>query len=170
MVHRIPCCGFLFSEKEGQRKILKEKIDEYKVPNEEISKIQKGEDFETKEGNLIPNKELTADPAPVRQYAFCSDTAYNEALIDQVKGVDLLYHEATFDEESAVRANETYHSTAIQAATIAQKANVDKLVIGHFSAKYKDYTHLLDEARQKFKNSHLADEGVTFSVPVRDGR
>lgn len=163
MKHRIPCCGFLFREKKHERRILPEKLAEFKIPVGMITDLKKGNDI-VLEGKMIPNRELTADPDVPRSYAFCSDTLYHDSFIPQVTGADLLYHESTFMEESAERAQLTFHSTTLQAASIAQKAAAKKLLIGHFSAKYDDLGLVLSEARTVFPATELAVEGTTFQV------
>ena len=164
MDHRIPCYGFLFREKKNLRNIIKEKIEEYRIPVQEIPHIKEGKDFTTSAGKKIPNTELTTDPPLPRSYAYCSDTIYNESYIEQIKNIDLLYHEATFAEDMKARAKETYHCTAKEAGAIAQKANVKKLIIGHFSARYHDLDPLLAETKENFPNTVLASEGETYSV------
>ncbi|MDQ3191784.1 MAG: ribonuclease Z [Bacteroidota bacterium] len=164
--HRIPCCGFLFREKPRMKSLKKEKLIEYGLSIPAIKKLREGKDFITAEGKVIPNAEFTFDAPPARSYAYCSDTAYNELIIDQIKNVDLLYHEATFTQELVQRAKETFHSTAIQAATIAEKAGVKKLVIGHYSARYKDVKPLVIEAQTIFKNTFPAVEGESFEVKL----
>jgi ribonuclease Z len=162
--HRIPCCGFLFREKPRLRSLRKDKLQEFDVPVSAMEGLRRGEDFTTADGQLIPNKEITIEPPAPRAYAFCSDTAYNESLVSQIEGVDLLYHEATFTSDRADRAAETFHSTAMQAATIAQKAKVQQLMIGHYSARYKDFTPLVEEARSVFANTIPAEEGKTYTI------
>lgn len=162
--HRIPTIGFLFREKVGPRKILADKLEQYQIPVHEIMKIKGGEDFTAADGRVIPNTELTHDPAPPRSYAFCTDTAYTEWFIEQIRGVDVLYHEATFVHEHRERAAETGHSTTREAATIALKAEVGKLIIGHFSARYEDLSPLLYECKEVFPNTELAIEGHLFSI------
>ncbi len=162
--HRLPTTGFLFREKKNLRKIISEKILEHNIPHQHITRIKRGEDFTTAEGKVILNDELTLDPFPPRCYAYCSDTSYCEEIIDQIKGVNTLYHEATFIEEHAKRASETFHSTTKQAAQIAYKANAGKLLIGHFSARYEDLNFLLNESRHVFPMTYIAEEGKTFSV------
>ena len=157
--HRIPCTGFLFSEKQKLRKLLKEKLVEYQVPVSVYHDLKNGQDYVDEKGNRIRNEDLTSDPRHSRTYAFCSDTLYNEKIIPLIKGIDLLYHEATFMSDKTDRAAETFHTTASQAATIAQKANVKRLLIGHFSARYKNLYPLLDEAKEVFENTTLAQEG-----------
>lgn len=164
MNHRVPCYGFLFREKEYRRNVVKEKINEYNIPIQKIPSIKEGEDYVTADGKRIPNSELTTSPPASRSYAYCSDTLYNESFIEQIKDVNLLYHEATFADDMAHRAIETYHSTAKQAGIIARKANVKQLIIGHYSARYKELDILLKEAKNIFENTLLAIEGETYKV------
>jgi ribonuclease Z len=156
--HRVPCSGFLFREKNKDRHILREMIDFYQVPVSQLNLIKGGDDFITPEGELIPNERLTTAPDKIVSYAYCSDTAYSEKIISIINGVDLLYHEATFAETEKVRAKKTMHSTAAQAATIALKAGVGKLLIGHFSARYANQQLLLEEAHSVFEQTILAHD------------
>jgi len=160
--HRIPCGGFLFSEKPKKRRINKEMLPaEFSVRN--IIKLKNGEDILDQEGKVLyKNEALTFPPKRIYKYAFCSDTKYDESIIPIIAGVDLLYHETTFLEEHMDRAANTYHSTAKEAATIAKKANVGKLLMGHFSIRYKDLEPLRQEAQTIFPNSELAIEGEDF--------
>jgi ribonuclease Z len=162
--HRIPCTGFLFSEKPGLRKLIKEKLKEYEIPLNAYQELKMGKDLVLSSGKIIPNSELTTPPRHNRSYAFCSDTCYDERLIPVLKNVDLLYHEATFLSDKTERAKETFHSTAAQAGVIAKKANVKRLIIGHFSARYKNLYPLLEEARDVFKDTTLAIEGDSFKI------
>lgn len=162
--HRIPCTGFLFREKDKARKISKEKIDEFKIPISELNKIKQGEDFVNEQGLTIANETITGGPPKQFSYAYCSDTCYDERVITQVKGVDLLYHEATFMDDMLERAKETFHSTAKQAATVALQANVKKLIIGHYSARYSHLEPLLNEASAIFPNTVLAVEGEKYRL------
>lgn len=162
--HRIPTSGFLFEEKENERHIRREMIDFYQIPVAYIRAIKQGADFTQPDGAVIPNETLTTSAASPRKYAYCSDTAPSEDIIPIIHGVDLLYHEATFGESEIVRAKETFHSTARQAAEIAKKAHVKKLVIGHFSSRYHQLDHLLKEASTVFENSHLSQEGLTIRL------
>ena len=164
MDHRIPCYGFLFREKPYPRNILKEKADLYKIPFNEFAFLKKGNDYINADGTVIPNHELTTAPPPPRTFAYCSDTAFTKNYLDKIHGADLLYHEATFSEEQADRAVETYHCTARQAGTIAFEAGVKKLVIGHYSARYRTLDHLLSEAKDVFENTILAQEGEIISI------
>jgi ribonuclease Z len=162
--HRIPCTGFLFKEKPKPRKLLIKQLQERHIPFAFYNRLKDGEDFTDDDGKIIPNSELTISSTPPRSYAFCSDTIYDESIVDEVKDVDLLYHESTFLEEMEERARATFHSTAKQAAFIAKKANVKKLLIGHFSARYKTLEPFLEEAQTVFENTELAIEGKTFEV------
>jgi len=162
--HRVPAFGFLFREKEKERNILKEAIAKYSIPLSEIHKIKKGADFEIPGGELIPNKEITLDPPKPRSFAYCSDTAYFRRLPGFIRNVDLLYHEATFASESKDLAVKTGHSTSEQAAMIARDAAAGKLIIGHFSARYKDVSLLVEEARKIFPNTIAAEEGSVIGV------
>lgn len=162
--HRIRCSGFLFKEKIKPRRIDKTKLPEG-LPLLQVANLKKGHDITDADGNILyKNAELTFDPRKSRSYAYCSDTAYNENMIDQIRDVDMLYHEATFEEEEAEKAAETFHSTARQAATIALKANAKGLLLGHFSARYKDLSPILKEAHATFENAHLAVEGDVFTL------
>ncbi len=162
--HRIECCGFIIQEKVRERNIRKEKIEEYDLTLADIPKVKKGADHITTSGEVIPNSELTDDPLPPRSYAYCSDTMYSESTIDAVKGVNVLYHEATFTSELAARAKKTYHSTATQAAEVAAKAKVGKLVVGHFSARYKQLTKFDEEIKPVFPDYVLAEDGLKLIV------
>lgn len=158
--HRVPCAGFLFQEKQQEAHLIPDLIKFYNIPIKELAKIKQGANFITEEGNVIPNARLTTPAEPARSYAYCSDTAYDERIIPIIEGVDLLYHEATFADSDAARAKQTGHSTAHQAAQIAKRANVKKLMLGHFSARYPDNQILLDEAKGIFENTILANEGL----------
>jgi len=160
--HRVPTAGFLFEEKTGDRHIIREMTDFYKVPVSQMKNIKKGADFTTADGQIIPNSRLTSPPNAARRYAYCSDTAYSPKIIPVIKGVDALYHEATFLNADLKRAKETFHSSASQAAEIARQANVGQLIIGHFSARYNNEKLLLAEAREIFENTVLADEKKCF--------
>ena len=162
--HRIPCCGFLFAEKQGLNHIVREMVDFYKVPLFEMNRIKNGADYVTPEGELVPNRLLTRPADPPRRYAYCSDTICLPGLAAQLRGVDLLFHEATFASDNLGRAKETYHTTAVQAAELARSAEVKKLLIGHFSARYEDESVLLEEARETFPETLLASEMLCVQV------
>lgn len=162
--HSVPCCGFLFEEKPLPRKLIKEKLEEYDIPVELLEGIKQGNDLITPEDKVIANSELTLPPPESRKYAYCSDTMYNEEIVPHIFGPQLLYHEATFTSEMQKRAIQTMHSTAREAATIAKLAHAGKLIIGHFSARYKDLNPLLEEAQEIFPNTLLAEEGAVTPV------
>jgi ribonuclease Z len=162
--HRIACTGFLFRQKKRLRKIVKEKIDGLNIPVEFYSAIKKGADFVSPEGKLYKNEDITINPEDPKTFAYCSDTLYNEKYFKQINNLDLLYHESTFLNNMLDRAQTTYHTTALQAGEIAVKTNAKKLLIGHFSARYKTLNELLDEARDIFANTELAIEGKTFVI------
>lgn len=162
--HRMATSGFLFQEKEKPRNMIREMIDFYSIPVRQIREIKAGSDFVTPEGKVIPNHILTTPAVPPRKYAYCSDTAYSPDIIPYIADVDVLYHEATFAETEKARAEETFHSTARQAAEIAKAANVKKLVIGHFSSRYNELEQLLTEAQAVFPNTELAVEGKVISL------
>lgn len=164
MKHRVPCCGYLFVEKERSPHIIREMIDFYKIPISKIELIKQGADFVTEEGEVIPNKILTRPAEPAKRYAYCSDTAFFPKIVPYIEGVDLLYHEATFLEADSARAYETFHSTTKQTASIARDAQVKKLLIGHYSARYIDLLPLEKEARSIFHNTLLANEGMVLSL------
>jgi len=162
--HRIPTCGYLFTEKPKEPHIIREMTDFYQVPIRWMKDIKQGKDFITLEGEVIPNSWLTRPPEPSKRYAFCSDTAYNPAIIPIIEGVDLLYHEATFAESDGARAKETFHSTARQAAIIARDAHVKQLMIGHYSARYESCSMLKQEADAIFPGTILANEGLVLPL------
>ncbi|MFK2478507.1 ribonuclease Z [Bacteroides fragilis] len=162
--HRIPCCGFLFAEKARPNHIIRDMVDFYKVPVYQLNRIKNGSDYVTPEGEVIANTRLTRPSDPPRKYAYCSDTIFRPEIVEQLSGVDLLFHEATFAESELARAKETYHTTAAQAARIALEAGVRQLVIGHFSARYEDESILLKEASAVFPNTILAKENLCISL------
>jgi len=162
--HRIECTGFLFKEKKRLRKLIKEELERVGVPVEYYTALKKGADYTDNQGTVFKNTTLTTDSAEPKIYAYCSDTKYNEQYFDQIKDADLLYHEATFLHNMLDRANETHHTTALQAAEIAVKVNAKKLLMGHFSARYKTLDDLLIEAQSVFPDTGLAIEGKTFLI------
>ena len=162
--HRMPCCGFLFAEKQLPNHIKRDMVDFYKVPVFELNRIKNGADYITPEGETIPNSILTTPSESPRKYAYCSDTIYHPAIVEQVKGVDLLFHESTFLTGEIGRAKETFHSTAAQAAHIARMAEVKRLLIGHFSARYEDDSVFYDEAAAIFPDTILAKEMLCIPV------
>lgn len=164
MLHRIPTTGFLFREKPYERKIRRDVIELLKIPVHLIPKIKAGADYIAEDGTVHANPLITIDPPAPRTYAFCSDTAYFEDILPIIQGADLLYHESTFMNNREQNASEKFHSTTGQAATIACKAGVKRLLIGHYSARYDDLQPLLYEARHVFPNTELAEDGKIFDV------
>jgi len=162
--HRVPCCGFLFEEKPRDRHIIREMIDFYHIPTWRIPKIKQGEDFTTEEGEIISNALLTTPPELPKRFAYCSDTAYTEKIIPIIEGVDCLFHEATFMDDELLRAKETQHCTARQAGEIALKANVKKLIIGHYSARYIHQNDILEEAKAVFENTVLGEDLTVYEI------
>lgn len=162
--HLVPCCGFLIKEKPTLPHIRREMIDFYEIPNWAINNIKQGADWTMPDGTIVPHTKLTSPPDPVRSYAYCSDTMPVKHLPEWIEGVDTLFHEATFADSDAQRANQVGHSTARQAATIAKEAKVKRLVIGHFSARYDDEQILLKEAQEVFPNTILASEGMLLTL------
>jgi len=162
--HRIPCTGFKFTEKKRLRKLLIDKLEAQNVPVELYPLLKRGVDLELPNGDVILNADYTTDSAQPRAYAYCSDTIYDETYFETIKNCDTLYHEATFLHEMLERAKETHHTTALQAAQVATIVGAKKLLIGHFSSRYKTLGTLLDEARSVFENTELATEGITFEI------
>ncbi len=158
--HRIPCTGYLFQQKKRQRKIIKEKIDD--LPTSYFSDLKRGLDIEMPDGKILRSEDFTLPPEPPRCYAYCTDTLVDEKYFETIFGCDTLYHEATFLHELLDRAKETHHTTALQAGEVAKTSGVKKLLIGHFSSRYKTLQPLLDEARSVFPNTELVIEGKTF--------
>lgn len=162
--HRVPSWGFLFKEKLREPNIRKDLVDFYKLGIKDILNIKSGSDFITSDGQIIPNSNLIIAAPKPRSYAYCSDTAYYERISKWIEGVDLLYHEATFADTERKIAKQTGHSTASQAAMIAQKASAKKLILGHFSNRYKELDTLLKEAQAIFPNTFLVEDLQTFSI------
>jgi len=162
--HRIPCCGFLFREKPTTPHIRRDMIDFYNIPISQINNIKAGANWTTANGDIIMNSKLTIPADKPRSYAYCSDTRYMEQLYKKVANVDVLYHESTYTNEYKDRAKSYYHSTAEEAATVAKKAKVGKLLLGHYSARYLNEDIILNEAKAIFPNSFLTNEGMVFDV------
>ncbi len=160
--HRIPTVGFLFSEKPKEPKINKALIEQLQIPISAMFQIKNGEGYTDNFGKFYTTEELTLPAQEISTFAYCSDTAYTESFIPLIKGVKMLYHEATFMQDKVKNAREKFHSTTIDAATIAKKAEVEKLIIGHYSARYNDLQPLLDEAQTVFPNTALAVEGMDY--------
>jgi len=162
--HRIDCWGFLFGEKKNPRKLDIERAVAYEIPSSFYESLQKGMDYKTKKGTIIPNEEVTIAASLPKSYAYCADTIFDPELCNIVKGVSLLYHEATYLKDQEERAAARFHSTTYQAAEIARRSGVGKLLIGHFSSKYESLEPFLQEAKEIFPQTELALEGACFSI------
>jgi ribonuclease Z len=165
--HSIPTCGFLFRENERPRKLLKDKIKEFDIPIAELNNIKAGNDF-IKNDKIIQNDLLTVSSPPARSYAFCADTVYNNSIVKFISKVDLLYHESTFLTSMLTRAKSTKHSTAKQAGLIAKEAMVGRLLIGHFSARYKEIDLFESEAKEIFKATTAVSDGDEYELILED--
>lgn len=161
--HRIYTNGYLFQEKMGEKKLNAEAMKKHQIETCYFQNIKNGKDITLEDGTYIPNSELTFEPIAPQRYAFCSDTIYDETLIDHIKDVDILYHESTFLESETALAEKTMHSTAIQAARIAYKANVKHLILGHYSTRYQNTLLFKEEAETIFPKVLLAEDGKIFN-------
>jgi ribonuclease Z len=166
--HSIPVAGFIFREKKRLLNIRKDVIEQYGMGILDIRGIKEGHDYTTLEGITIANHALTYPPYKPRSYAFCTDTAYTPKLAKQLQDIDLLYFEATFADKDKKMAKVTGHSTASQAALLAKHCGAGKLIIGHFSTRYKDVSMLLNEARAIFPETYAVEDGAKY--PVRQQR
>lgn len=160
--HRVYTNGYLFQEKVDKRKLNLAAVTEYKIEECYYQNIKNGKDITLDNGQVVPNDQLTFDPLAPMSYAFCSDTAFSEEVIPFVENVDVLYHEATFLQSEEQLALKTMHSTAIEAATVALRANVRQLILGHYSTRYENIQLFKEEAETVFSNVELADDGKTF--------
>lgn len=164
LMHRIECTGFVFQEKERRRKLNVVKCVEQGIPQEAYELLTMCENYTLEDGTIINYLEYTTPSTPPKSYAYISDTAYKKDIVPLIAHCNLLYHESTFMHDLLDRAIETQHTTAKQAGMIAKEAHVDKLIIGHFSSRYKELDPLLEEAKTEFENTELAMEGTTFSL------
>ena len=164
LYHRVPAVGFLFREKPKMRHINPDATQQWNVPQYFYNSLRQGMDFVTESGVVIPNRELTTDADPAISYAYASDTTYNPRVAEAVAGVDWLYHEATYGDESAESARKRYHSTARDAARVAKEAGVKQLILGHYSSRYSDLSPLLAQAQEVFPATRLAHEGDCINL------
>jgi len=162
--HRIPCFGFVFDQQRKKRKIIPDQAQAYEIPAAYYSHLQEGADYQRKDGLLVKNHWVTLPPPKGKKYVYCADTIYDEGLIPYLEGADLVYHETTYLAGLAERAAERFHSTSVQAATLALKAGAKRLLIGHFSSKYTELQPFLDECCPVFPNTELSVEGATFII------
>jgi ribonuclease Z len=163
-VHRIPCYGFIIEMQKRKRKLIPDQAKAYEIPAAYYSKLQEGADYQRKDGLLVKNDWVTLPPPKGKRYVYCADTAYTEDIIPYVQDADLVYHETTYLDNLTERAAERYHSTSVQAATIALRAGAKRLIIGHFSSKYSELEPFLEECRPVFPNTDLALEGASYIV------
>ncbi len=164
LIHRIPTTCFKFVEKINELKIIKEKIIEFQLDVNEILLIKNRKDVHRNDGTILRYKDYTYEEKPTRTYVYCSDTLYNESIVEHIKDADLLYHETTFENKLEHLALKTNHSTTTQAASIAKLANVKELLIGHFSSRYQNVEFLLNECKTIFTNTQVAEEGNTYNI------
>jgi ribonuclease Z len=162
--HRIACCGFLFQELASDLHIDKQALERYEIPVSQRLNIKNGADLILPDGTVIPNGEITLPAKAPRSYAFCTDTIVQKKIVPVIEGVDLLYHEATFAGDLADLAKKTFHTTSVQAAELARSANVKRLILGHFSSRYKNVDALIEEARAIFPETHAANDGDNFEL------
>jgi len=161
--HRIECWGFVIREKKNLRRINKDTINLFAIPTSFYDQLKLGEDYHNGE-YVVKNEEVTLPNATPRSYAYCADTVYTESLAEKTKNVSLLYHETTYLKDLEERALKRFHSTTVQAATLAIKANANRLLIGHFSSKYEGLDEFLAETIEVFPKTELAIEGVSYRV------
>lgn len=164
LYHGVPCVGFIFREKTKPRKLLGDMVEFHDVPIYKRHEIKLGADFVKPDGTIIPNSYLTTAPEPSKSYAYCSDTCFHQGVIDAVKGIDTIYHEATYADDKAEKAKARGHATARQAAMVAREADVKKLIIGHYSKSYPDETAHLQQASEIFPNAIAANEGMKIDI------
>ena len=162
--HRIECYGFTFTEKKKPRKLDVEKVRAAGIPATFYKRLEEGMDYTTKDDKLIKNEEVTIQAPKGKTYVFCADTKYDESLLTHLQEADMIYHETTYLDNLQERAELRFHSTSKQAAKMAKKGKVKKLLIGHFSSKYPELDEFEKEAREVFENTEIAQEGVTYKV------
>lgn len=164
--HRVPTSGYLFKEKQPAPNIRKEKIEEYGLSLSQIATLKRGEDIEFEDGKVVKNEKITYIPYKPRSYAYLSDTSYSAKAAGIVAGADLLFHESTYLDQDKQLAKNTGHSTASQAAKAANLAGAKRLMLGHFSSRYKNDELFAEEAQETFKNTIIAREGETIEIPL----
>lgn len=166
--HRVPCYGFIFEERITRRNLNPKMLQKYAVPKTWRSQIQIGADYVTKQGQVIPNELFCLPKSNPRSYAFCTDTKYLPELVSTIRGVDLLYHEATFEHALLKKAEDSFHTTSRQAAQLAELARVKYLILGHFSSRYRSMDALLKEAQEIFSETYIGSEGKSYLIPKEE--
>ncbi len=164
LYHRLPCTGFIFREKPKAPHLRKDMLEFYNVPIHLRESIRQGADFTTDSGTVVPNARFVIPPEPSISYAYASDTVMDKRVAEAVKGVDLLYHEATYSSDMARQAREYGHSTAAEAGRIARMAGVKKLMIGHYSKRITDVQILVNEAKAEFDAVIPANERLKIDL------
>lgn len=162
--HRIACHGFVVTLKTSGRKLLPEACRKYDIPPAFYERLKQGDDYESPGGLPVKNEWVTTDGPPPRRYAYCADTLFTKSFLQHITGVDMLYHEATYLDADAEKAALRYHSTAKQAALLADMAGVKQLLLGHFSSKYKELSPFREEAAMVFPNVQIAEEGISYEI------
>lgn len=162
--HRIPCHGFVFCEKSAGRRINPEACREFGIPHAYYAQLKKGADYKQKDGRMVPNEEVTFSAPPDKKYAFCADTRYDESILPFIQNADLVYHESTFLKDNEEKAFLRFHSTAEQAAKIAQQAIAKKLLLGHYSSRYQDLVPFEEEAKTVFPMTEASIEGRCYII------
>lgn len=162
--HRIACHGFLIESKTRGRKLLPEKCRELEIPRYYYDKLKAGANYERKDGTVIKNEEVTTDGPQPKKYAYCADTLYTDSFLPYIKGADVIYHESTYLHDDAEKAKMRFHSTALQAAELAKKADAKLLLLGHYSSKYRELAPFREEAMTVFPNTMVTIEGTTYDV------
>lgn len=164
LYHRVDCVGFKFTEKPKLRHLRGDIVSFYNIPVSQLPLIKEGADYVTPDGTVIANERLTTDADPSMSYAYCSDTAFNPAIADDIAGIDTVYHESTYCSDQAAKASARGHSTAAEAARIARMAGARRLILGHFSKSYRDSDVFVKEAAAIFPNVIAADEGLRIDL------
>lgn len=162
--HRIDCWGFKFKEKTNLRSIVPSRAKAYEIPPDFYSRLQSGEDYVNAKGTIIPNDQVTVEGPHASQYAYCADTKFDKSIVECVKNSDLIYYETTYLKDRQELAESRYHSTTVDAASVAKAAKAGKLIIGHFSSKYEQLENFLTETKEIFTNTELAIEGTCFKI------
>ena len=164
VTHKIPCWGFLFNEKEKPRKINAALAEQRGIKKDQFKALKSGIDVQNESGKWISHLEVTERSEAPKTYAFCADTKYEENIIPYIQDADLIYHESTYLDDQLEKAELRFHSTSTQAATIALKSGVKRMLLGHFSSKYEDTSEFLSQAKQTFVNTEISKEGVTYII------